>query len=200
MLRSVRQYLNLTNRAFGGLYNFQGPGEDEVQALEKLRDRILARGGKGGLVQHMRQNMLQNWAHVTHAEEQMTSRDMEKEVAHNLMAQFFLGQQSLPNLVFWVVLRLAAKPALLVALRSDPSRLAGVIKEELRLHPPSSPFLMPYKCGKGDSYNGVDIPKGALVIVLPALCLGGIPTLCERRRRHNAATVCRHWPDCADEC
>ena len=137
---------------------------------------------------------------MTHAEEQMTSRDMEKEVAHNLMAQFFLGQQSLPNLVFWVVLRLAAKPALLVALRSDPSRLAGVIKEELRLHPPSSPFLMPYKCGKGDSYNGVDIPKGALVIVLPALCLGGIPTLCERRRRHNAAMVCRHWPDCADEC
>ena len=156
---TIREYCDLTNSSFGGMYAFHSPSREETQKLAGLCNDMLRRGGKNGFVHYIRQ----------HAPKKMTKEQLEKELRHNLMASLFLGQQSLANGAFWVIVRLAQEPELLKEIRHNRSTLPEVIAEELRIHPPSSPFLMPYLALKGDEYKGLQIGAGDRVVVMPSL-------------------------------
>mmetsp|Transcript_54952 Transcript_54952/g.67347 ORF Transcript_54952/g.67347 Transcript_54952/m.67347 type:complete len:503 (-) Transcript_54952:388-1896(-) len=156
---TVREYCDVTNSAFGGMYSFQSPSPEQVQKLSALCKHMLKHGGSEGLVQHMRD----------HASKDLSATQREVELLHNLMAGLFLGQQSLANGAYWVVLRLAQEPETLALLREDLRLLPQLIAEELRLHPPSSPFLMPYKALEDDEFGGFKVPAGSIVAMMPIL-------------------------------
>lgn len=160
---SVKDYCSVTNSAFGGMYSFARPSDEKTAKLVELTDDMLLRSGDKGLVYHMREN------DTTNAPQERK----KKELLHNLMAGLFLGQQSLANAGFWLALRLFSdKPAskqLLHELQANAGNLPLIIKEELRVHPPSSPFLMPFKALEDDVYNGTHIPKGSFVGMMPIL-------------------------------
>ena len=162
--RTIREYCDLTNSSFGGMYAFHSPSREETQKLAGLCKDMLRRGGKNGFVHYIRQ----------HAPKKITKEQLEKELRHNLMASLFLGQQSLANGAFWVIVRLAQEPELLKEIRHNRSTLPEVIAEELRIHPPSSPFLMPYLALEDDEYKGLQIGAGDRVVVMPSLFLGCI--------------------------
>ena len=132
------------------MYAFHSPSREETQKLAGLCKDMLRGGGKNGFVHYIRQ----------HAPKKMTKEQLEKELRHNLMASLFLGQQSLANGAFWVIVRLAQEPELLKEIRHNRSTLPEVIAEELRIHPPSSPFLMPYLALEDDDYKGLQIGAG----------------------------------------
>ena len=159
--RTIREYCDVTNSSFGGLYALHPPSREETRKLTGLCADMSRRGGKNGFAHYIRQ----------HAPKEITKEQLEKEIKHNLMASLFLGQQSLANGAFWVIVRLAQEPELLKEIRQNRSKLPDVIAEELRIHPPSSPFLMPYLALEDDEYKGLQIHAGDRVVVMPSLFL-----------------------------
>lgn len=158
---TVEEYCHITNSAFGGMYAFKCPSPEMQSKLEDLCRDMLKNSGGNGLVAHMRR----------HASPDLPAEQREEELLHNLMAGLFLGQQSLANAIYWILLVLARDPELLKALRgkADIGLLPAIISEAMRLYPPSSPFLMPYLAMEDDDYNGLQMPKGTVVAMMPIL-------------------------------
>jgi len=189
---SVERYCEVTNSAFGSLYAFQAPRPSHAAQLEALVNDMMVRSGPEGLIQHMRDR----------APKELSEKQRQEELRHNLMAGLFLGQQSLANCAFWLVLRLHDDPQLVDLLRKDSSKLPGIVSEELRLHPPSSPFLMPYYAVQDDNHGGLEIPSGSLVAMMPILMhmnedLHSRPEGflrsrfdSEQGKKHNSSQVC----------
>ena len=157
LLRTVEKYLNVTNGVFGVLYASQRPSETDCQELEVLLDDMMQKAGPDGLLKHM--------------EKEGEEAPCREEIRHNLTAGLLLGQQSLANALFWLVLHFAEHPDMLERVRKDEDQLAAMILEIFRTHPPSSPFLMPYLALEDDEYNDESIKKGDLIVIIPIMLL-----------------------------
>jgi len=156
---TIEEYCSITNSAFGGMYSFTSPSAHQQAGLVSLTSDMLENSGPKGLVRHMRR----------HASSDLPDAQREQELLHNLMAGLFLGQQSLANAAYWAVRRLFGSPALLKQVRADEQLLPSLIKEEMRVHPPSSPLLMPFLNCQRDVYKGTVIEEGSIVAVVPIL-------------------------------
>ncbi len=162
--RTIREYCDLTNSSFGGMYAFHSPSWEETQKLASLCKDMLLGGGENGFVHYIQE----------HAPKGIDEEQLKKELQHNLMASLFLGQQSLANGAYWVILRLSQEPELLKEIRLNRLKLPEIIAEELRIHPPSSPFLMPYLALEDYEHEGLQIAAGDRVVMMPSLFLACI--------------------------
>ena len=92
--------------------------------------------------------------------------EKEGTIRSNMLVLLLIGAQSMANGAYWLTLCLQ-DPDRLSRLRRGDGKLADVLVEEMRRHPPSSPILMPYKVTSAFTDNGMDFRERDIVVISP---------------------------------
>ncbi|CAE7565955.1 nfnB [Symbiodinium sp. CCMP2456] len=142
----------LANKVFGALPN--GPVAEDWRMLKRVVDHMTAEAVEGSMAWHLR---------VTY---EGKPEEKEGTIRSNMLVLLLIGTQSMANGAYWLTLCLQ-DPDRLSRLRRGGGKLADVLVEEMRRHPPSAPILMPYKVISAFTYCGIDFLVGEIVVISP---------------------------------
>ncbi|CAE7312354.1 nfsB, partial [Symbiodinium necroappetens] len=142
----------LANKVFGALPN--GPAAKDWKMLKRVVDHMTAEAVEGSMAWHLRDTY------------EGKPKEKEGTIRSNMLVLLLIGAQSMANGAYWLTLCLQ-DPDRLSRLRRGDGKLADVLVEEMRRHPPSAPILMPYKVISAFTDNGMDFRERDIVVISP---------------------------------
>ncbi|CAE7912782.1 nfnB [Symbiodinium sp. KB8] len=146
----------LANKVFGALPN--GPPAKDWKMLKRVVDHMTAQAVEGSMAWHLRDTY--------EGKPEESPEEKEETIRSNMLVLLLIGAQSMANGAYWLTLCLQ-DPDRLSRLRRGDGKLADVLVEEMRRHPPSSPILMPYKVISAFTHCGMDFREGDYGVISP---------------------------------